>query len=125
MILTSNMFGDILSNLANALAGSLGLASALNVGEKHAAANAGHGSAPDIAGMSTANPLGIVISAALLLRWFGETHSKQNYVAAAAAIESAVDTSVLEPSIRTGDLGGSAKTTDVGRALSKAIEAQG
>lgn len=125
VILTSNMFGDILSNLANALAGSLGLASALNVGEKFAAANAGHGSAPDIAGQGIANPLGIVGSAALLLRWYGETRNKQSYIAAAAAIESAVDASVLEPSTRTGDMGGSAKTAEVAKALSRAIEAQG
>jgi isocitrate/isopropylmalate dehydrogenase len=117
VILTSNMFGDILSNLANALAGSLGLAAALNVGEKYAAANAGHGSAPDIAGKGIANPLGIVISAAMLLRWYGDTRQKPNYVTAADAIEKAVDASVLEPATRTGDLGGTGKTADVVRAL--------
>ena len=117
VILTSNMFGDILSNLANALAGSLGLAAALNVGEKYAAANAGHGSAPDIAGKGIANPLGIVISAAMLLRWFGETRQKPPYVAAADAIEKAVDASVLAPATRTGDLGGTGKTADVVRAI--------
>ncbi|MES2186487.1 MAG: isocitrate/isopropylmalate family dehydrogenase [Pseudomonadota bacterium] len=122
VILTSNMFGDILSNLANALAGSLGLASALNVGEQYAAANAGHGSAPDIAGKGIANPLGIVISAAMLLRWYGETRQKQNYAAAADAIEKAVDASVLDPTTRTGDLGGSARTSDVVRALTRVIE---
>ncbi|MDF2811185.1 MAG: 3-isopropylmalate dehydrogenase [Microvirga sp.] len=125
VILTSNMFGDILSNLANALAGSLGLAAALNVGAKYAAANAGHGSAPDIAGKGIANPLGILLSAALLLRWYGETRGKQSYVAAATAIESAIDASALEPSTRTGDMGGSAKTADVAEALTKFIEAQG
>ncbi len=104
VILTSNMFGDILSNLANALAGSLGLASALNVGEKFAAAMPATVRLPILPASGIANPLGIVVPAALLLRWFGETRNKQSYAAAAAAIESAVDASVLEPSTRTGDM---------------------
>src|SRR3954451_3098135 len=108
------MFGDILSNLANALAGSLGLASALNAGDRHAAANAGHGSAPDIAGQDKANPLGIILSCAQLLRWHGEKHGREAYPAAAAAIEHAVDLSVSTPATRTGDLGGTAGTRAVG-----------
>lgn len=122
VILTSNMFGDILSNLANALAGSLGLASALNVGEKYAAANAGHGSAPDIAGKGIANPLGIILSAALLLRWYGETRDRRNFVAAAGAIEDAVDASVGDAATRTGDMGGTGGTVDVAKALCRAVE---
>lgn len=77
VILTTNMFGDILSNQANALAGGLGLASALNLGEHHAAAYAGHGSAPDIAGRGTANPTGLILSAALLLAHLGESPRQQ------------------------------------------------
>ena len=71
VILTSNMFGDILSNEAVALSGGLGLAAALNVGERHAVANAGHGSAPDIAGRNIANPTGLMLSCAMLLEWLG------------------------------------------------------
>lgn len=121
VILTSNMFGDILSNLANALAGSLGLASALNVGERHAAANAGHGSAPDIAGRGIANPLGLLLSAAQLLRWFGVRTSNEAFGAASRAIEDAVDHVVTDPRTRTGDLGGSATTSAVADAICQAL----
>ena len=72
VILTTNMFGDILSNEAVALSGGLGLAAALNVGERHAVANAGHGSAPDIAGKDIANPTGLMLSSAMLLDWLAE-----------------------------------------------------
>ncbi|MEX2641835.1 MAG: isocitrate/isopropylmalate family dehydrogenase [Acetobacterales bacterium] len=123
VILTSNMFGDILSNQANALAGSLGLAAALNVGSRHAAANAGHGSAPDIAGQGVANPVGLVLSAALLLRWHGTENGKAGFCAAADAIESAVDVSVSDPATRTRDLGGSAGTADVTSRLCALIRA--
>ena len=123
VILTSNMYGDILSNLANALAGSLGLASALNVGDKYAAANAGHGSAPDIAGKGIANPLGIVLSAAALLRWFGTTNGQNSFAAAAGKIEEAVDKSVLQAETRTGDLGGLGNTKAVTKKLCDLIAA--
>jgi 3-isopropylmalate dehydrogenase len=69
VILITNMFGDILSNLAVAMSGSLGLAAALNAGDEHAVANAGHGSAPDIAGRDIANPSGLILSCAMLLEW--------------------------------------------------------
>src|SRR5208282_1720205 len=89
VILTTNMFGDILSNQAVAQSGGLGLAAALNVGDDHAAANAGHGSAPDIAGRGIANPVGLILSAAMLLRWWGERKSTEPFLIAATAIESA------------------------------------
>jgi isocitrate/isopropylmalate dehydrogenase len=117
VILTSNMYGDILSNLANALAGSVGLASALNVGEKHAAANAGHGSAPDIAGKGIANPVSLVLSAAMLLDWYGDTRQSPRHRQAAKDIEAAVDATLEKPATRTPDLGGSASTKDVSAAL--------
>ena len=110
VILTTNMFGDILSNEALALSGSLGLAQSLNMGECHAAANAGHGSAPDIAGHGTANPTGLMLSAAMLLRWLGERHQLREFVHAAASIEAAADAAMLDPGSRTADLGGSGKT---------------
>jgi 3-isopropylmalate dehydrogenase len=119
VILTTNMFGDILSNLANALAGGLGLAAALNVGATHAAANAGHGSAPDIAGRGIANPCGLILSAALLLRHLGSARSSNTLGAAADAIETALDTALL--SCRTRDLGGSAGTEVFTDAVCAAI----
>jgi len=117
VILTSNMYGDILSNLANALAGSVGLASALNVGETHAAANAGHGSAPDIAGKGIANPVSLVLSAAMLLRWFGEKSGSAGYVEAAKDIDAAVDATLEKPETRSRDVGGTASTRQVSAAI--------
>lgn len=114
VILTTNMFGDILSNLVVALSGGLGLAGALNVGTEHAAANAGHGSAPDIAGQGIANPTGIILSSALLLRWLGSRHNRPEYSLAAAAIENSLDVCLGNAASRTGDLGGSGTTKIVG-----------
>lgn len=121
VILTTNMFGDILSNQAVALSGGLGLAGALNVGDGHAAANAGHGSAPDIAGRGIANPSGLILSTALLLRWLGVRDKNNAYAAAAGAIEGALDTVLGRRETRTQDLGGSATTASFARALTDAM----
>jgi 3-isopropylmalate dehydrogenase len=117
VILTTNMFGDILSNEALALSGSLGLAQSLNMGHGHAAANAGHGSAPDIAGRGVANPAGLMLSAAMLLRWLGERHQLREFTHAAASVEAAADAAMLDPASRTADLGGHGKT----RAFAEAV----
>lgn len=128
VLLTTNMYGDILSNEAAAFAGGLGLAGALNVGDHHAAANAGHGSAPDIAGQGIANPTSLIISSALLLDWWGRKANAAHFTRAARALEVAVDTA-LASDTRTGDLGGSASTTEfadvVIRAISPALEQVG
>jgi len=121
VILTTNMFGDILSNQANALAGGLGMAAALNVGDEHAAANAGHGSAPDIAGRGIANPTGLLLSAAMLLNHFGLTGGQENFTRAASAIERAVDLTLERPATRTKDLGGTATTMGVATAVCDAL----
>ncbi|MCX4163177.1 MULTISPECIES: isocitrate/isopropylmalate dehydrogenase family protein [Paraburkholderia] len=121
VILTTNMFGDILSNLVNALAGGLGMASALNVGDTHAAANAGHGSAPDIAGKGIANPTGLVLSAAALLRHLGLTRGAESCSSAGEAIERAVDSALANAESRTGDLGGTAGTVAAAEAICRHI----
>src|SRR5262249_34090574 len=121
VILTSNMFGDMLSNEALALSGSLRLAQSLNMGDSHAAANAGHGAAPDIAGRGIANPAGLMLSAAMLLRWLGERHQLREFVHAAASIEAAADVAMLDPGSRTADLGGSAKTKVFTKAVIRAM----
>ena len=99
VIVTTNMFGDILSDLASELSGSLGLAGSLNAGTHHAAAQAQHGSAPDIAGKDLANPTSLILSSAMLLAHRGEAP-------AAAAIETAVTTALASPDTRTADVGG-------------------
>lgn len=125
VLLTTNMYGDILSNEAAALAGGLGLAGALNVGDHHAAANAGHGSAPDIAGLGIANPTSLILSSALLLDWWGSRVSDTAYTMAAAAINAAVDQTLTRPESRTKDLGGSATTMNFAGAVADTMSDAG
>ena len=74
MLVTENMFGDILSDLAGELAGSLGIAPSLNASDDRAMAQAAHGSAPDIAGQDRANPIAMILSTAMLFDWLGARH---------------------------------------------------
>lgn len=103
VLLATNMFGDILSDLASELSGGLGLAGSLNAGDRHAVAQAQHGSAPDLAGQDRANPSALVLSAAMLLRHRGET-------LAAETIETSVIHALAVPETRTADLGGALGT---------------
>jgi isocitrate/isopropylmalate dehydrogenase len=121
VIVTTNMFGDILSDEASELAGSLGLAGSINAGEAHAMAQAQHGSAPDIAGQGIANPLSLVLSAAMLLGWLSDRQGHKACRAAAAAIEKAVATVVADPALHTPDLGGAARTSQVAESLCAAL----
>ena len=121
VILITNMFGDILSNEAAALSGGLGLAAALNAGDGHAVANAGHGSAPDIAGRGIANPAGMILSAALLVEWLGVRHGKPAFLTAAAAIQAAADEALADTGARTGDLGGNGTTQTFTRRVVRAL----
>jgi 3-isopropylmalate dehydrogenase len=122
VIVTTNMFGDILSNLAAELAGGLGLAASLNRGDEHAVAQAAHGSAPDIAGQDRANPTSLILSAAMLLRHLGERRGEAQLEAAATAIERAVELQLAEPAGRTVDLGGPLGTSAFGDALCARLE---
>ncbi len=117
VIVTTNMFGDILSDQASELSGSLGLAASLNAGKDHAVAQAQHGSAPDIAGQDIANPSSLIGSAAMLLAWIGARRQEDAPVKAAAAIEAALDEVVATPAGRTRDLGGNLGT----RAFTDAV----
>ncbi len=106
VIVTTNMFGDILSDQASEISGSLGLAASLNAGTHHAVAQAQHGSAPDIAGRDVANPSSLIGSAAMLLGWLGERHQDSRLARASALIEAALDETIRLPENRTADLGG-------------------
>jgi isocitrate/isopropylmalate dehydrogenase len=123
VIVTTNMFGDILSDEASEIAGSLGLAESLNAGAEHAMAQAQHGSAPDIAGQDTANPSSLIGSAAMLLAWLGERRDDARLTQAAAGIESALDTAIAVPQWRTGDLGGPLDTRAFGERVAAALDA--
>jgi 3-isopropylmalate dehydrogenase len=116
VIVTENMFGDILSDLAGELAGSLGLAASLNASDHRAMAQAAHGSAPDIAGRDVANPVSTMLSAALLLEWLGDRHADPEASAAAQLIERAV-ADTLAQGVRTRDLGGTEGTSSFAAAV--------
>lgn len=106
VIVTTNMFGDILSDLASELSGSLGLAASVNAGDDLAMAQAQHGSAPDIAGRDLANPSSLIGSAGMLLDWLGERRRQPALAAAGVEIMAALDRVVANPATRTRDLGG-------------------
>src|SRR5262249_58847848 len=123
VIVTTNMFGDILSDLAAEISGSLGLAASLNAGEAHALAQAQHGSAPDIAGQDRANPASLIGSGAMLLNWLGERRNDERFTRASAAIEDALDRAIASPQWRTCDLGGPLGTKAFGeRAAALVVE---
>jgi 3-isopropylmalate dehydrogenase len=103
VIVTTNMFGDILSDEAAELSGSLGLAGSVNASATHCMAQAQHGSAPDIAGKDIANPVSLMLSAAMLLDWLGHGEAHR-------AIEAAIDRLLADPARRTRDLGGALGT---------------
>jgi isocitrate dehydrogenase (NAD+) len=122
VVVTTNMYGDILSDEASEIAGSLGLAASLNAGAEHGVAQAQHGSAPDIAGKNIANPSSLIGSAAMLLAWLGERKKDGKLVKAAAAIETALDKTIADPKTRTPDIGGKLGTDKFGEAVAVAVQ---
>jgi len=122
VILTTNMYGDILSDLTAELAGSLGLGASVNAGADYAMAQASHGSAPDIAGRDVANPFSLILSAGLLLGWLGDRHGSGPLRAAAQAIETGVASAIAEGEV-TRDIGGTLGTGAVGTSLARRLAA--
>jgi 3-isopropylmalate dehydrogenase len=120
VIVTTNTFGDILSDEAAGLVGGLGLAAGLSAGPDKAMAQATHGSAPDIAGQGIANPYAMIMSGQMLLAWLGRKYGEPKAVSAANAIERAVDTVIRERKALTRDLGGNASTSEMGNAIATA-----
>ena len=116
VIVTTNMFGDILSDLTAELSGSLGLGGSINAGKDHAMGQAAHGSAPDIAGQDIANPFSLILSASQLLAWHGARKSLPAFGAAAQAIEQACEQAVKSGDA-TRDVGGKLGTAATGRAI--------
>ncbi|SMO93136.1 3-isopropylmalate dehydrogenase [Paracoccus laeviglucosivorans] len=111
VIVTTNMFGDILSDEASELCGSLGLGGSINQGADVCVAQAQHGSAPDIQGQGKANPTSLILSAAMLLDFLGTKHDKPALNDAARAIEAAIESVLDQPESRTADLGGKLGTS--------------
>ena len=110
VIVTTNMFGDILSDEASELSGSLGLGGSINAGADVCVGQAQHGSAPDIAGKNLANPTSLIVSAAMLLDWRGQRDGNQALLAGAARIHRAIDRVLDNPATRTRDIGGTLGT---------------
>jgi isocitrate/isopropylmalate dehydrogenase len=123
VIVTTNMFGDILSDEASELSGSLGLGGVINASDTHCMAQAQHGSAPDIQGQDKANPVSLVLSAAMLLDWIARRRPGcENYARAGTAIAEAIDALVADPTRRTPDLGGPLGTRAFTAALCREVE---
>jgi 3-isopropylmalate dehydrogenase len=110
VIVTTNMFGDILSDEAAGLVGGLGMAPSGNIGDENAIFEPIHGTAPRMAGKGIANPMATILSASMMLDWLDEREAAKN-------IEEAVINVLTEGKVLTPDLGGSAKTSEVARAV--------
>ena len=115
VIVTTNLFGDILSDEGAGLVGGLGLIPSANIGEDRALFEPVHGSAPDIAGKGLANPVACILSAIMMLEYLGEKE-------AANAIDKAVLKVLSESKIVTGDLGGNSSTMEMSEAIKEEIE---
>lgn len=116
VIVTTNMFGDILSDLTAELSGSLGLGGSLNAGLDHAMGQAAHGSAPDIAGQDIANPFSLILSASQLLGWYGLRRGSKKFLDASAAIEATAGAAIAAHEA-TRDVGGQLGTRETGKVF--------
>jgi 3-isopropylmalate dehydrogenase len=122
VVVTTNQFGDILTDIGAGLVGGLGLAPGLCVGERQAMAQATHGSAPDITGRNIANPYAMIVSGQMLLAWLGRKRNEPKATAAANRIHTAVNTVIAGGKHLTRDLGGQAGTTEMGDAIAAAVQ---
>ena len=113
VLVTENMFGDILSDLAAGLIGGMGLAPSADIGEQCAVFQPSHGTAPDIAGKGIANPVAMILSAAMMLEWLARAET----IAKAAAIRNAVAAVLANPAQRTPDIGGKLTTRQMTDAI--------
>jgi 3-isopropylmalate dehydrogenase len=121
VILASNFYGDILSDLASELSGSLGLAGAIIAGDTLCCAQAQHGSAPDIQGRDIANPTSMILSVAMMIQWLGEHRNDDALSKAGKAMEMSVDKVLADPASRTADLGGSLGCKAFGKRVADAV----
>jgi 3-isopropylmalate dehydrogenase len=121
VVVTTNQFGDILTDIGAGLVGGLGLAPGLCVGEKQAMAQATHGSAPDIAGRNIANPYAMIVSGQMLMAFLGRKHKEPKATAAAGFMQAAIDKVIAQGKQLTRDLGGKSSTQDMGNAIAEAV----
>ena len=117
---TSNMFGDIATDLAAVLQGGMGMAAGGNVGDEHGMFEPIHGSAPKYAGRDVVNPTAMILATQMMLEWLGRRRRDKALAAAAVAVERAVESVLREGKALTYDLGGKAKCSEMGTAIAKA-----
>lgn len=125
VVVATNFYGDILSDLASELSGSLGLAGSINANAETGlcCAQAQHGSAPDIARKNIANPTSLILSAAMMLSWLGEHRDHKPLIDAGKAMSDTIDKVLAEPANRTRDLGGEVATDQFGKLVASQLRA--
>jgi 3-isopropylmalate dehydrogenase len=116
VLVTENMFGDILSDLAAGLCGGMGFAPSADVGDRHAVFQPCHGTAPDIAGQGKANPIAAILSGAMMVEWLGSRHGSEEAVRAGRLVRDAVD-AALKGGVRPFEVGGGDGTGAIARAV--------
>jgi len=121
VMVTENMFGDILSDLTAALVGGMGMAPSGDIGDAHALFQPAHGSAPDIVGQGKANPTAMLLSAAMMLEWLGARRGETKLTEAAQVLERAIEASFAGKTLLPFEFGGKNGTADITRAVIDAI----
>lgn len=121
VVVTTNMFGDIISDLTSPFQGGLGVAPSAEVGDRYGMFRPIHGSAPKYYGKNVANPTATILSAKMLLDWLAQKHNDSSAKEAADRIDKAVDQTLEEGKVVSRDLGGDAKTDEVGDEIAKKI----
>jgi len=122
VLVTENMFGDILSDLGAALMGGMGMAPSADIGDTHAVFQPCHGTAPDIAGRGLANPTAMYLSAAMMLDWLGDRHGVDACVRAASELTQAVERAFADGALVPAEYGGAAGTTQIADAVRRQLE---
>jgi 3-isopropylmalate dehydrogenase len=121
VLVTENMFGDILSDLGAGLMGGLGLAPSADIGKNQAVFQPCHGSAPDIAGKGIANPFAMILSAGMMLDWLGHQNNNDQMILDATVLKDAVNSVLAEGTKVTSDIGGTASTNEAAQAVMKCL----
>ena len=122
VLVTTNFYGDILSDLSSELSGSLGLAGSIMASDTQCCAQAQHGSAPDIAGQDKANPVSMMLSIAMMMKWLGDHHHRSDLTEVGRLMDQSVDTVLADPNLRTADLGGPIGCAEFGCAVAAAFK---
>jgi 3-isopropylmalate dehydrogenase len=121
VLVTENMFGDILSDLIAALAGGMGMAPSADIGDRYALFQPAHGTAPDIVGQGIANPTAMILSAVMMLDWLADRDGDSTLADGARAVEASLATAFAKGVVRPREFGGHSGTADIVRAVIEAL----